>query len=501
MSYQKLHEHFGRLGDLEHIAAILQWDEAVMMPAAAGAQRAEAMATLKRTMHALLVDPALPEFFAAAQQQATAGELDDWQSANLREMGHIHRRATCLPEDLVAARSKAQLLSEQAWRRLRADNDWASFLPMLKEVVALEREAAAILGEHLSLSPYDALMDEYEPGARAEQIDVIFADLRAFLPDFIQEVIERQSGRDVVRPAGPFPVELQRKLGLRLMRAAGLDEQRGRLDVSHHPFCGGVPSDVRITTRYDESDFSSALMGVLHETGHAKYEQGLPAAWQAQPVGRARGMAMHESQSLLLEMQISRSREFLQFAAPAMREVFQGQAAAHPKAFELDNLYALYTRVERSLIRVDADEVTYPCHILLRYDLERALFAGAMEVEDIPTAWDEGMQGLLGLRTEGDYRDGCMQDAHWPGGAFGYFPTYTLGAMIAAQLFAAARADNSELPAQIAAGELGPLDAFLRREVWSVASSRSTDEILRNATRAPLSTAAFKTHLQTRYLS
>ena len=498
MSYRALEQHFRRLGDLSHAAAILQWDEAVMMPRGSGPKRAAVLATLQVMIHEHLTEPRLADYVAEAEAHASA--LTEVEAANVREIKRVVRRAQCLPARLVEQSAEAQLRSEQAWRRLRQENDFAGYAPRLSEVVVLKREAAARLGDALGLSPYDALLDEFEPGCRAEVLDVIFARLRAVLPALTDEVIARSAGTVVHTPRGPFPIAAQRALGEAMMRAVGFDDERGRLDVSHHPFCGGVPSDVRMTTRYDERDFTSALMGVLHETGHAKYEQGLPHEWDSQPVGAARGMAMHEGQSLLSEMQVSRSREFLEFLVPHVREAFPDAVRAQPEAYTVDNLYRYFTRVERGKIRVNADELTYPCHIILRYDIERRLLAGSLRVDEIPEAWDAGMRELLQVSTAGDDRDGCMQDVHWPSGAFGYFPTYTLGAMTAAQLFAAAKRAIPQLPRAIASGDFDGLNEFLRRAIWAHGSALSGDQLMERATGERLDPAHFETHLRKRYL-
>jgi carboxypeptidase Taq len=499
-AYADLAERFRRLSHLGHAEAILSWDEATMMPEGGGEARAEALATLRGLLHERATEAALGELFARAAEEQRKGELDAWQAANLRETRRAWVRRTCLPAALVEASSRAESRSEQAWRKLRAANDWASFQPLLAEVVARKREVAAALSEALGLDRYDALLDGFEPGMRAARIDPLFDELRAFLPGLIERVVERQREERVILPQGPFPPDAQRALGLEVMTRIGFDFRHGRLDVSHHPFCGGVPRDVRITTRYDEGDFTKSLMGVLHETGHAKYEQNLPGAWLDQAVGQARSMALHESQSLFQEMQVSRSREFLSFLAPLVTAAFPEASARAPEAFTVENLRRLYTRVKPDFIRVDADEVTYPCHILLRYELERRLVEGRMEVADIPEAWDAGMRELLGLSTAGNDRDGCMQDVHWPAGLFGYFPSYTLGALVAAQLFAAARAALPELPAQIARGEFAPLDAWMRERIWSRGSSLETDALLRDATGGPLGTEAYRRHLTSRYL-
>ena len=264
------------------------------------------------------------------------------------------------------------------------------------------------------------------------------------------------------------------------MERLGFDFHHGRLDVSLHPFCGGTPDDVRITTRYDEADFRSALMGVMHETGHALYERGLPAAWRGLPVGDARGMMLHESQSLLIEMQVCRSRAFLAFAAPLLREAFGGDGPA----WRADNLYRYYTRVEPGFIRVEADEVTYPAHVILRYDLERAMIAGDLDPADLPGAWNDGMRKLLGITPPND-RLGCLQDIHWYDGAWGYFPTYTLGAMAAAQIFQAAVAAEPAIPDGIARGEFAPLVGWLRANVHGKGSLLSGPRAADRSDRPP----------------
>ena len=497
MSYARLHEHFRRVGQLDEIRAIVEWDQAVNMPDSAGDSRAESMATLSRLRHQLLIEPRVSDLLEAAAAQT---DLDSWQQANLREMRRQVRRAVAVPADLVEAAEHAEKKSEQAWRLFRKENDFASYMPYLERVIQLTREAAAAVGQTLELESYDALLDGFEPGMRRDLVERALSPLERFLPDFTDRVIERQKAVRAIVPPGPFDVDRQRRLGLRLLRDVGFDAARGRLDISHHPFCGGVPTDVRITTRYDENDFTSGLMGILHEAGHGKYEQGLPRRWLHQPVGLARGIALHESQSLLLEMQVCRGRAFLTYAAPLIREAFAESASAEPGAYSPENLEALALRVERGLIRVDADEVTYPAHILLRYEIERDLIEADIEVRDLPEVWDAGMQKLLRLRTAGNDRDGCLQDVHWPSGGFGYFPLYTIGAMIAAQLFSKLASDASDLAMQIEKGRFQQLDAWLSRFVWQLGSFCTTDEILQRATGESLNPEFFIDHLRRRYL-
>jgi carboxypeptidase Taq len=491
--YSKLEERFARLSVIEDSIGLLSWDMSTMMPPDCGGSRAEQIAGLRALHHELATAPEVSDWLDGAE--ADPEGLDTWQRANLAEMRRDWIHAAAVPGRLVEALSLACSKCELAWREARPANDFKTLVPLLAEVLRLTREVAAVKAERLGVSPYDALLDQYEPDGRSADINVIFAELEAFLPDFLGAVLERQ-GPATDPPAGPFPVEKQRALGTRLMAQLGFDFRRGRLDVSLHPFCGGTIDDVRITTRYDEADFSSALMGVLHETGHALYDFGLPAPWRRQPVGRARGMSLHESQSLLIEMQACRSPEFMAWLAPQLHEAFGGPASQ----WQPENLWKSYNRVERGFIRVDADEVTYPAHVILRYRLEQAMIAGNLAIPDLPGAWNDGMQRLLGILPPDD-RHGCLQDIHWFDGAFGYFPTYTLGAMTAAQLFDAARKADPSIPQAIGRGDFGPLLAWLRPNVHGKGSSLSTQAILTGATGRPLDAAVFKRHLKTRYLS
>ncbi len=409
-------------------------------------------------------------------------------------MKRTHAHAAAVPGDLVVAESRATSKAEMAWREARATNDFALLRPHLEAVLAAERAIAQAKGAALGLVPYDALLDQFDPGLRQSFVDPLFDRLCAELPGLLAAAREAQAAAAApAPPAGSYPVAAQHALGERLMRAIGFDFERGRLDVSLHPFCGGATSDVRITTRYQENDFSRALMGVLHETGHAMYEQGRPRAWLAQPVGDARGMVLHESQSLLIEMQACRTPEFLGFLAPLAREAFG------PDTPDADALHRLYTRVEPGFIRVDSDEMTYPAHILLRTDLERAMIDGSLAVADLPGAFDEGMKRLLGLDVPDDAH-GCLQDIHWPSGAWGYFPTYTLGAIAAAQLFEAACGADAGIVPGLARGDFSRLVAWLRANVHGKGSLLETDALIAEATGRPLGLESYLAHLDRRYV-
>ena len=487
-----LETRFSRLSALSGAAGMLGWDQHVLMPAGGAEARAEQLATLSVLRHELLTAPEVADELAAAEGEATEG----WRAANLAEMRRAHAHATALPSELVEALSRAGSRCEALWREARAKADFSVVRDAMAEQIRLIREEAAAKAGALGTSPYEALLDGYEPGGSISKIEALFAELEAELPPLLDAALERQARQGApVLPDGPFPVATQRLLSRRVMETLGFDFNHGRLDETLHPFCGGVPEDVRVTTRYDESGFINGIMGVIHETGHALYERGLPVDWRNQPVGEARGMVMHESQSLLMEMQACRSPAFLGLLSGWAREAF----GADGPAWEPENLRRIYTKVERSFIRVEADEVTYPLHVILRTRLERALLSGDLEVDGLPGAWNDGMRELLGVTPPNDAL-GCLQDIHWYDGAVGYFPTYTLGAMAAAQLFQAAVGAEPGIPEAIGRGDFTSLVGWLRAHVHGVASLQGTEEILKAATGAELSAAPFLAHLKTRYL-
>lgn len=492
-AYQSLEQIFARINGLEGATAMLSWDRSVMMPRGAGPVRAQQIATLDVLGHELLTDDRLADLLAEAEGEKTA--LDAWQMANLYEMNRRYRHAVALPPDLVEALALATSACEMQWRDCRENSDFKGLLPIWQEVLDLTRQAARAKGDALGLDPYDALLDSYDPGMRAARVDEVFTDLAAVLPSLIDEAIEWQSRQPTAtEPTGPFDIDRQKELGRRLSVAAGFDFDRGRLDVSTHPFCGGVPGDIRLTTRYCTSRFVQAMMGVLHETGHALYEMGLPDQWLQQPVGNARGMTLHESQSLCIEMQAGRSRKFMEFFAPLAAEILGGTGPA----WQPMNIWRVATKVQRSFIRVEADEVTYPAHVIARYRLERAMIGGDLALADLPGAWNEQMMQLLNI-VPPDHRHGCLQDIHWPDGAFGYFPTYSLGAMTAAQFFEAAKLSDPTIPDCLSKGDFQPLLSWLRTNVHHHASSLDTETVIEKATGQRLSAAAFKRHIKRRY--
>lgn len=488
-AYRTLEARSKRVADIHGALAILGWDSQTMMPRGASEVRGEQLATLQELAHEIVTASDVDDLLDEAEDAKS--QLDPWQSANLKKMRLTQQRACAIDPSLVSAIAKATNRAEMTWRQARADADFKALLPVLDEVFRLERERANALGEAFSLAPYDALLDCYELGLRKEAIDPIFDRLASFLPVFLDKVLTTQVKPEPIE--GPFSAAQQKKLGQQLMANLGFNFDQGRLDESQHPFCGGLPDDVRITTRYDEGELTSGLMAVLHETGHALYEAGLPKSWRGQPVGGSLGMVIHESQSLLIEMQVCRSEAFLSYLSPHLIEAFGAR-----EAFAPDNLYRDAIWVERGFIRVDADEVTYPLHVILRYRLEQALLSGDLPLADLPGAWNEGMTDLLGITPDDDAK-GCLQDIHWPGGAIGYFPCYTLGAITAAQLFDAASKALPTLADDITKGHFEGLLTWLRRQIHEQGSRHDMQTLLTQATGSTLSLDPYLAHLERRY--
>ncbi len=491
--YQQLEQEWRRLHAFRGAISLLRWDAAVMMPRGSADVRGEQLAALETECHALLTAPKITRLIERAQ--ANSQVLEDWQQANLREMRRQRDQAMATPVLLVSRLARAAARTESFWAEARRENKFELFAPHLQEVLELVREKAGRLGQALNLPPYDALVDEFSPGVGTADIDVIFKALSRRLPTMIREAMEIQSRETVLPIAGKFSTGKQRQLIVEIMKAIGFPFDRGRLDEAEHPFTEGVTGDIRVTTRYEPTDPFNGLLGALHETGHAMYDLGTPAAWRDQPVGRDRGMTLEESQSLLMEMIVGRSRPFVQYLQPLLLRHF---AVTGPE-WEPDNVYRRLNRVHRGLIRVDADEMSYPLHILHRYELEKQLLAGELAVRDLPAAWNAGMQQRFGAEPQG-YVDGCLQDVHWALGSFGYFPSYALGIVIAAQVWESLRAQLPEVELQISRGEFTGLFDWLRENVHGMGAKVPIKELVKQATDQPMGANALLRYLSGKYL-
>ncbi|KTD73710.1 thermostable carboxypeptidase 1 [Legionella tucsonensis] len=491
-AYKQLEQHFKKYYDFENLAAIVSWDEASMMPVGGGKARAEALATLSAVQHDWLTNKKVGDLLNQAKD---IEGLSLWQQKNLYWMEKEYMQATCIPVNLVEEFTNESLICGQAWRELRAKNDWKSFKPFLEKLFQKVKTIAEIKSQTFGKSPLDVLIDEYSPDLDCKTITPIFNSLKDKLPKLIPRIIEKQKTRQIKTISGSFPIEKQKQLGTEIMTRLGFDFNHGRLDVSHHPFCGGISSDVRITTRYNEHEFLSSLMAITHETGHALYEQGLSKEWSTQPVGHSLGMAVHESQSLFIEMQICRSLEYLHFLVPIAQKYFKDV-----ENITEENIFYHYTKVQPGLIRVDADEVTYPLHVILRYEIEQKLFSSEISIADLPEIWDSSMQKYLGLSIKGDDKNGVMQDVHWPSGVFGYFPAYTFGALIAAQLFSAVKKSIPDIREQLKQGDFKPLLFWLRENIHQKGKLLTYYELLHIATGETLNPDYYFAHIKERYL-
>ncbi len=491
MSYERLQSHFAIIDDLENTVDLLEWDGITYLPKGGRLARTEALATLKQILHERRTNPAIGDWIEAARDEG----LDLWQSANVDRMRHGWLRDRAVDARLVRAEAVASSECEAEWRDARPQNDWKRVEGKLQRLLDCVRERAAAIGETLGLDPYDALLDQWDPGLTRARIVPLFERIREAVPPLIDAALERQP--PAVSPKGHFSRERQEELSNELMRLLGFDTKRGRLDTSAHPMTTGHPDDTRFTTWFKD-DFRSGLYATVHETGHALYQQGLPKEYRKQPVGRAAGLSVHESQSLLFEKLVGRSDPFLELIAPILQRTLLGNETDDP-AWQPGNLAALVRRVARSRIRVEADELTYPLHVILRFELETDLIDGKLDAARLPEAWAAKMRESLGIDTSGDDRDGCMQDTHHFAGIFGYFPTYSVGAVMAAQLFEAAREDMPDMDDAVRAGEFDALVGWLRAHVHGRGSSMPGVSLVEEASGAPFGADAYLRHLSRRY--
>jgi carboxypeptidase Taq len=491
-------ERYDRLlGALREVALVnsvffvVEWDEQVMMPPGGAAHRAEQKAWLARTAHTRQTSADFGDTLAEAEREQAGAADDSEQRAVLRQARRAYDRAVKLPGALVEEITRTTAHAHHAWVEARKDNAPAKFAPWLTKIVALKQQQAACLAAP-GQRAYDVLVDEFEPGETAAHLDEIFGALRAPLVELVGRVMG--SGRTVPGEllARDFPVDAQEALGREAAQALGYDFTRGRLDVSVHPFSISLgPGDSRITTRYHANRFSDAFFGVLHETGHALYEQGLPGERYGTPLGEAVSLGVHESQSRFWENLVGRSRSFWRYFYPKAQRAFPGTLGDVRE----DDFVAAVNVIRPSEIRVESDEATYNLHILLRYELEQALMSGDLKADDVPAAWSDKLHGLLGVRPATDDR-GCLQDVHWSGGALGYFPTYTLGNLFSAQLFEAAARDLGDLDAAFARGEFAPLREWLRENVHRHGQRYLPRDLIARATGAPPSVEPLLAHLR-----
>ena len=491
--YKELELKYKEISLLYETMGILHWDSSTVMPKKSIDGRTDQLTNLYVLSHKMLKDK---NIYDCIRKSEKINKLSNWERRNLKLIKKEYILNKSLDKRLIEKISHATSKCEMQWRVSKENNDFKSIVPFLEEVIELRKIEAKIKSKVLKCSLYDALLNDHEDDLNSNKIDTIFNQLISFLPDFLKEVLNYQKKKKLIHIKDKINTNLQEELGRMLMKKIGFDFSYGRLDVSMHPFCGGAYQDSRITTRYNEKNFVESLMGVLHETGHALYNLGLPNKWKYQPVGDALGTVVHESQSLFMEMQVCRSYEFLNFASPFIRKIFKKNGIK----WRADNLYKIYTSVKPSFIRVDADEVTYPLHVIIRYKIEKDLIEGNIKVKEILIIWNKYMKDFLGIVPK-NHKEGCLQDIHWFDGTFGYFPTYTLGALYAAQLFAKIKRIMPNINKQISKGNFKNLLDWLRLNVHLKGYLCNSNELIKNITGEELNIEYFKKHLINRYLN
>jgi carboxypeptidase Taq len=491
-TYDKLCAHAREVALLTSTQSLLGWDERTKLPPAGGDYRAQQMSYLAGAIHKLQTAPQVGEWLNELVDSPLTADPHGETGADILNMRRDYDRKTKLPQALVEEIAKLSVLGQQLWVEARKANDFPKFRPLLERMVELKRQEAAAIG--YEKEPYDALLDEYEPGAKTKEVAAALIGLRDQLVPLVAEIAasSRRPNLDVLK--GNYPVDRQEQFGKKSIESIGFDFKKGRLDVTDHPFCGGAgPQDVRLTTRYDDT-LSGALFSTLHEAGHGIYEQGLPADRYGLPTGEAVSLGIHESQSRMWENFVGRSRPFWEYFFAQAQKTFPdslGRAA-------LDDFYFAINDVRPSLIRTESDEVTYNLHILIRFELELALVNDQLRVADLPAAWNAKYREYLGIESPTD-SDGVLQDVHWSGGAIGYFPTYSLGNLYAAQLFEAAARDLGDLHAMFRKGEFLPLRNWLRKHIHSHGRRYPAAELARRVTGMPLSHDALLRHLRGKF--
>ena len=501
-SLKHLERQFYRIAQLDHAATFLGWDQMVIMPDHGSEPRSDAMAELASMRHELLTSKAMEDWLGEAEaavfQAGAETEPDPAIRAHVVEMRRSWQQACALPPELVHAQVIAGAKCEHGWRTQKGANDWSGFLKNFEEVVVLSREEAHCRQAQRAAefaTPYDALLDLHCTGDSQALIGSVFTRLKQALPELLHKVMDSQSQRNFTSFDGVYPLDAQQKLSEHLMAVLGFDFKAGRLDVSLHPFSTGVRGDQRITTRYRLDDFADALQATAHESGHAAYEAGLPAQWHTFPVGESRNMCIHESQSLYYEKQIFMSRAF---GRSLLGDIHQH--LPDTTTLSADDIWYQQTRVRPSFIRVEADEVTYPLHVMLRYDIESALINGKIEAHMIPDLWESLLQSYLGLSTEGNHAMGCLQDIHWTDGSFGYFPSYTMGAVNAAQIAATIKSAHPDWRDHFERGDTQFARKWLHDNIWQQASMLDSQALMQQATGQTSSAEFLLTHLEQRYL-
>jgi carboxypeptidase Taq len=492
-TYDELIRHVREQSLLASCSALLGWDENTYMPPNGAEHRGEQLALLAGMHHAKATDPKVGELLGTLEASDLVHDVDSPEAVNIREVRRDYDRLTKLPRSLVEELARTTSIAQREWSIARRESDFARLSPWLEAIIGLKRREAECVG--FTDTAYDALLDTYEPGATARGLLPMFESLAVEIPPLLFAVVGASRQPDPKILARDFPIERQRVFGETVAAAIGFDFDAGRIDVTPHPFCSTIgPGDCRVATRFETRDFGDGFFSTLHEVGHALYEQGTDPSHFGTPMGEPTSLGIHESQSRLWENTVGRGLPFWQFWFPQARRVFHDAF----RGIKLDDFHFAVNRVQTSLIRTEADEVTYNLHVLIRFELEQALLSGDLAIADLPDAWNAAYRRYLGIAPSND-AEGCLQDIHWSAGLFGYFPTYTLGNLFAAQLFARAREELGSLDEQFASGQFAELLNWLRDRVHRHGRRYRSTKLVERATGSTPSVGPLLAGLHEKY--
>jgi carboxypeptidase Taq len=492
-TFNQLCEHARETALIQSVAGLLGWDERTIMPPAAGEYRAEQITYLSAVVHRRRTDPKVGEWLDELADSDLAGDPHSDSGATIRQTRREYDKLTKVPQTLIEELTRASVLGQQAWVEARKNDDFAAFAPTLKKIVGLKRQQAEAVG--YDECPYDALLDDFEPGETTKNVANVLESLRAELVPLVAEIADSPNKPDLEILKRKYPSGKQEEFGTRAATAIGFDFNRGRLDVTHHPFCASMgPDDTRLTTRYDENFFPSSFFSILHEAGHGIYDQGLRTDQFGLPPGSYLSLGIHESQSRMWENMVGRSLPFWRHFFPAVQEAFP-DALSH---VAMEDFCFAINDVRPSLIRVEADEATYNLHIIIRFELEQALINDSLAIGDLPAAWNEEYRDYLGIEAPND-ADGVLQDVHWSAALIGYFPTYALGNLYAAQFFAQAMKDVGPFDGQFERGEFESLFNWLREKIHHRGQCYTAAELVEDVTGDSLSHRPLIAYLTEKY--
>jgi carboxypeptidase Taq len=491
--FDELRNRLGEIYDLSAAGAVLGWDQQTYMPPGGAEARAMQLSTISKTTHNWFVSDEMGQLLENLEAELTGADYDSFEASLVRVTRRLYDRERKLPAELVAELSRTASLAHQVWQKARAESDFAQFQPYLEKVLDLTIQKAEAWGYEDRV--YDALLEGFEPGMKAAQVEALFGEMKEGLVPLVQVIAERKDAVDDSLFDQDFDVDKQWDFGIEVVKALGFDFDHGRQDTTAHPFTTSFsPSDVRLTTRLYPHLFKSALFSSMHESGHGMYEQGFDRSLDRTPLSNAASLGVHESQSRMWENMVGRSRGFWIYWLPRLKEYFPRQL----EGVGVEAFYQAINRVEPSLIRVEADEVTYNLHIFIRFEIENLMVEGKVKISDLPELWDAKMEEYLGVRPP-DVADGVLQDVHWSSGYIGYFPTYSLGNLLAAQFYSQAVSEAPSIPARIEQGDFAALFGWMREKIHKPGATYTPTELVERVTGAPIRTAPFLDYVRAKY--